>query len=169
MTQPRKHTARLLLAVLAALPGVPALAFDLDSDVPITVSAGNARLDDAQGVATYTGEVELYAQGPGKAEAIERLAANRDIDLDGSWASSDSATDLPMLDAVGHPVAVNPDRELRRIAEVQGWLIREFENPLPLGDRVPIDRNWIVASALSLLVVVAFVTTVRRLGRRSSD
>lgn len=42
MTQPRKHTARLLLAVLAALPGVPALAFDLDSDVPITVSAGNA-------------------------------------------------------------------------------------------------------------------------------
>ncbi len=120
---------------------------------------------DAEG--RYTGEVEFYAQGPAKAEAIERLAVGRGIDLDGSWAYSDSATDLPMLDAVGHPVAVNPDRELRRTAEVRGWLIREFRNPVPLGDRVPIDRNWIAASALTALVVVAVVAAARRLGRRS--
>ena len=117
----------------------------------------------------YTGEVEFYAQGPDKALAINRLAKNLSIDLAGSWAYSDSATDLPMLEAIGHPVAVNPDRELRRIAEVRGWLIREFDNPVPLGDRVPIDRNWIAASMLTALLVAGTVTLARRLGRRNSN
>ncbi len=119
---------------------------------------------DADG--RYTGEVEFYAQGPDKAHAIRRLADELGIDLAGSWAYSDSATDLPMLDAVGHPVAVNPDRELRRTAEVRGWLIREFENPVPLGDRVPIDRNWVAATTLTTLLVVGLVALARRIGRR---
>jgi hypothetical protein len=74
-----------------------------------------------------------------------------------------------MLDVVGHPVAVNPDRDLRRTAEIQGWLIREFENPVPLGDRVPIDRNWIAATTLSALMVAAIVALARRIGRRRAD
>ncbi|MDG1988526.1 MAG: HAD-IB family hydrolase, partial [Acidimicrobiales bacterium] len=122
---------------------------------------------DADG--KYTGEVEFYAQGPDKANAIKRLADDRGIDLAGSWGYSDSVTDLPMLDVVGHPVAVNPDRDLRRTAEIQGWLIREFENPVPLGDRVPIDRNWIAATTLSALMVAAIVALARRIGRRRAD
>ncbi len=111
----------------------------------------------------YTGEVEFYAQGPTKADAVRRLAERLDLDLSGSWAYSDSGTDLPMLDAVGHPVAVNPDRELRRAAEVRGWPIREFENPVPLSDRVAIDRNWVVATGVTALVLAGLVVGIRRL------
>ena len=62
-------------------------------------------------------ELERYAMGPGKAEAIVELAERESIDLDGSYAYSDSGTDLPMMEAVGHPIAVNPEKDLRRIAE----------------------------------------------------
>ncbi len=117
----------------------------------------------------YTGEVEFYAQGPAKAEAVGDLAERLGIDLSGSWAYSDSGTDVPMLEAVGHPVAVNPDRDLRRDAEVRGWPIREFRNPVPLGDRVPIDRNWVVATGVTALVVAGVVAAVRRLGRTAGD
>ena len=117
----------------------------------------------------YTGEVEFSAHGPGKAEAMTRLAAELDLDLAASWAYSDSVSDLPMLEAVGRPVAVNPDRDLRRDAEVRGWPIREFRNPVPLGDRVPIDRNWVVATGVTALVVAGVVAAVRRLGRTAGD
>jgi HAD superfamily hydrolase (TIGR01490 family) len=74
----------------------------------------------------YTGEMERYTYGPAKAEVM-RLVADRDgIDLTSSWAYTDSATDLPMLEAVGHPVAVNPDRTLRRIADQRGWPVLRF-------------------------------------------
>ena len=68
----------------------------------------------------YTGQVDFYSYGPYKAEAIQAVADERDIDLAGSYAYSDSATDLPMLEVVGHPVAVNPDRELSRVARDRG-------------------------------------------------
>lgn len=58
----------------------------------------------------YTGEVEYYAYGPAKAEAIAALAVSEGYDLDRCYAYSDSITDLPMLEVVGHPHAVNPDR-----------------------------------------------------------
>ena len=122
--------------------------------------ATRPEVDDA---GRYTGEVEFYAQGPAKADAVRRLAERLDLDLPGSWAYSDSGTDLPMLDAVGHPVAVNPDRELRRAAEVRGWPIREFENPVPLSDRVAIDRNWVVATGVTALVLAGLVVGIRRL------
>ena len=120
---------------------------------------------DADG--KYTGEVEFYAQGPDKANAIKRLADDRGIDLAGSWGYSDSVTDLPMLELVGDPVAVNPDRGLRREAEKRGWPILEFDNPVPLGDRVHIDRNWIAASALTAVIVFGAVAGIRRLRRRT--
>lgn len=85
----------------------------------------------------YTGELEFYAYGPAKAEAIDKLAAELGLDLDGSFAYTDSPTDLPMLELVGNPVAVNPDRALRRIARERGWTVEYFRNPVSLRSRLP--------------------------------
>jgi HAD superfamily hydrolase (TIGR01490 family) len=63
----------------------------------------------------------------GKAQAIRDLAEREDIDLAASWAYSDSESDLPMLRLVGHPVAVNPDSELARVARAEGWDVLRFE------------------------------------------
>ncbi|MFF9086005.1 HAD family hydrolase [Streptomyces sp. NPDC014991] len=85
----------------------------------------------------FTGEVEYYAYGPTKAEAVKELAASEGYDLDRCYAYSDSATDLPMLRTVGHPHAVNPDRALRREALAYGWPVLEFRRPVPLKKRLP--------------------------------
>jgi hypothetical protein len=69
----------------------------------------------------------LFIYGAGKARAIEQLAAREGIDLAVSYAYSDSQSDLPMLRLVGHPVVVNPDAELRRIAREEGWEVLRFE------------------------------------------
>ncbi|MDH3539351.1 MAG: HAD-IB family hydrolase [Acidimicrobiia bacterium] len=75
----------------------------------------------------YTGRLsEPFCYGPGKATAIAKLAAEHGYDLALSYGYSDSVSDLPMLELVGHPVAVNPDRELERIARARGWPIVEF-------------------------------------------
>jgi phosphoserine phosphatase len=78
----------------------------------------------------YTGEIAFYAYGEGKADAIRELAGERGYDLAQCWAYSDSFTDRPMLDLVGNPVAVNPDKALRRYAAEQGWRLREFRRPV---------------------------------------
>ena len=80
----------------------------------------------------YTGEVEFYAYGEGKAAAIKELADADGYDLDGCYAYSDSITDLPMLEAVGHPHAVNPDRALRKEAGTRDWPVLVFANPVSL-------------------------------------
>ena len=85
----------------------------------------------------YTGEIEFYAYGPHKAEAITGLASQRGWDLADCYAYSDSMTDLPMLEAVGHPVAVNPDKALRKIATERDWEIMEFAQPVSLRSRMP--------------------------------
>jgi HAD superfamily hydrolase (TIGR01490 family) len=85
----------------------------------------------------YTGRVAFYAYGPHKAEAMREVAEREGIDLEASFAYSDSATDEPMLAAVGHPVAVNPDRELLRIARDREWEVRYFVRPVRLRDRLP--------------------------------
>jgi HAD superfamily hydrolase (TIGR01490 family) len=74
----------------------------------------------------YTGRSLRGAHGTGKAAAIRELAEQEDLDLAASTAYSDSHTDVPFLEAVGHPVVVNPDRELRRIAVEREWPILEF-------------------------------------------
>ena len=93
--------------------------------------ATRARVD-ADG--KYTGEVEFYSAGIHKVEAITAEADRHDLDLGASFAYSDSVTDLPLLEAVGHPVAVNPDKALLREAENRGWEIRAFEHPRPLRE-----------------------------------
>lgn len=80
----------------------------------------------------YTGEVTFYCKGAAKAQAIEDLAQRRGYDLARSYAYSDSATDIPMLEAVANPVVINPDRALRKIAAERGWDVRSFKNPVPL-------------------------------------
>ncbi len=84
----------------------------------------------------YTGTMEFYAYGEFKAEAMRALAQREGIDLAESYAYSDSYTDLPMLEAVGHPVAVNPDRVLARYAREHGYEIARFVQPVRLRDRV---------------------------------
>ncbi len=61
------------------------------------------------------------AHGEGKAQAVRELAQADQLDLAASTAYSDSYSDVPFLEAVGHPVAVNPDRRLRKIARLRGW------------------------------------------------
>lgn len=75
----------------------------------------------------YTGELDgPFVYGEGKVEAIDDLAATRDYDLRLCYAYTDSVSDLPMLEAVGHPVAVNPDSALESIAWQRGWPIVIF-------------------------------------------
>ena len=94
----------------------------------------------------YTGEIETYAYGPTKAEAVRELAAAEGYDLARSFAYSDSVTDLPMLEAVGHPYAVNPDRALRKVAVERGWPVLDFHRPVSLRSRFsglrPPGRRW---------------------------
>ncbi|MEV7530532.1 HAD family hydrolase [Streptomyces hydrogenans] len=88
----------------------------------------------------FTGEVEYYAYGPTKAEAVRELAASEGYDLSRCYAYSDSATDIPMLEAVGHPYAVNPDRTLRREAVAREWPVLAFDRPVRLKQRLPALR-----------------------------
>ncbi len=95
----------------------------------------------------YSGETEFYAYGPFKAEAMRRIAEEEGIELDESFAYSDSYTDLPMLEAVGHPVVVNPDRVLAKLAREREWEIMQFTKPVRLRDRVPVPSLPITAAA----------------------
>ena len=83
----------------------------------------------------YTGDIDFYAYAENKASAVRELAEVEGYDLDGSYAYSDSATDLPMLEEVGHPFAVNPDRALRREAVARDWPVLVFTKPVRLRDR----------------------------------
>jgi HAD superfamily hydrolase (TIGR01490 family) len=95
----------------------------------------------------YTGEIDFYAYGENKAAAMREVAAEQGWNLTDCWAYSDSVTDLPMLEAVGHPTAVNPDRGLRRIAAERGWPVLEFSRPVSLRSRFSGVRTPVVTSA----------------------
>jgi HAD superfamily hydrolase (TIGR01490 family) len=85
----------------------------------------------------YNGDIDHYVYGPAKAEAITRLAESEGYDLARSFAYSDSVTDIPMLESVGHPYAVNPDRALRKEATAREWPVLTFSRPVRLNQRVP--------------------------------
>jgi HAD superfamily hydrolase (TIGR01490 family) len=105
---------------------------------------GTAYETDGDGV--LTGRLDgPFMYGEGKVEAMRRFAADHDIHLEASWAYSDSVSDLPMLRAVGIPVAVNPDPELARIAEEEGWRVMRFEK---LGRRLAIAGATLTAAAV---------------------
>jgi len=95
------------------------IAFDLGFDGAI-----GSTCEIVDGV--YTGRTLRAAHGEGKASAVRELAADEVIDLAASTAYSDSYSDVPFLETVGHPVAANPDRKLQRIARQRGWPVVDF-------------------------------------------
>jgi len=105
----------------------------------------------------YTGDLAgPFCYGPGKVEAIVELARLENLDLERCWAYSDSASDLPMLKCVGHPVAVNPDAKLERFAGQEGWPIVVFSK----RTKAVIRRTTQAFGAVGL-VAGGFATGVR--------
>ena len=98
----------------------------------------------------YTGEVAFYCYGEAKAAAIRELATLEGYPLEHCYAYSDSITDLPMLQSVGHPAVVNPDRGLRKEATAQDWPVLTFSRPVPLRDRIPAPSGAAVATTAAL-------------------
>ncbi|MCA5892133.1 HAD-IB family hydrolase [Isoptericola sp. NEAU-Y5] len=120
------------------------------------VIATQMSVDDGR----YTGEIEFYAYGEQKAEAVRELAAARGYDLDRSYAYSDSVTDAPMLSAVGHGFAVNPDRALRRLAIASGWGVLTFTRPVAL--RSVLRPPTVAVAVGAVLATVTVALLVRR-------
>jgi len=121
------------------------------------------RMEIADG--RYTGNIDYYAYAEEKARAIEHLAATLGYDLDECYAYSDSVTDVHMLEVVGHPSAVNPDRELRRIATAREWPVLLFVRPVALRRRLPVPPARPTLAALAVGGAVAaggFIWSSRR-------
>jgi HAD superfamily hydrolase (TIGR01490 family) len=115
----------------------------------------------------YTGEVAFYCYGEGKVQAIRELAAREGYPLEHCYAYSDSITDLPMLDSVGHPSVVNPDRGLRKEATERGWPVLSFSRPVSLRDRIPAPSGAAIATtaAVSITALAAGAVTYSLLRR----
>jgi HAD superfamily hydrolase (TIGR01490 family) len=112
----------------------------------------------------YTGAVEFYAAGASKVEAVREMARQRGYDLAESYAYSDSVSDAPLLESVGRPTAVNPDRGLRRLATERAWPILEFRHPIPLGRRLR-DRPAVPVAAAAISVGVGVAIGIAWYGR----
>ncbi|GLY14191.1 HAD-IB family hydrolase [Kineosporia rhizophila] len=120
----------------------------------------------------YTGTIEYYAYGENKAAAMRRMAVERGYRLERCYAYSDSVTDLPMLQAVGHPVAVNPDKALRREAQTRGWLVQDFSRPVSLRPKFPAQAAArtaaLGAGASAAAGLVWYASRRNHAGRQSS-
>ncbi|MDQ1402063.1 MAG: hypothetical protein QOG03_379 [Actinomycetota bacterium] len=141
MAQHRAEGRKIFIVSASPEEIVAPLGEYLDVDESI---ASQAMVDDE---GRYTGEMARYAYGPLKAEIMAEVAAAQGIDLAASYAYSDSYTDAPMLEAVGHPVAVNPDRVLLKLAKEKGWEVRTFGKPVRLRDRVPVPSRRVTIGA----------------------
>jgi HAD superfamily hydrolase (TIGR01490 family) len=107
----------------------------------------------------YTGQpAGLFIYRSAKAKAIEQLAARENLSLADSYAYSDSESDLPMLRAVGHPVAVNPDGVLAGIAREEGWEVLRFDR---LGRRLKTAAALGGAAAAGGVASAAIVRRMR--------
>ena len=105
----------------------------------------------------YTGQISFYAYGQNKASAITDFAQDRGYELSDCFAYSDSITDLPMLEVVGHPTAVNPDTELKDVAIDRSWPILRFEKPAALKKPI-IDHPEQQKALLAIGIVAIFMT-----------
>lgn len=117
----------------------------------------------------FTGEILFYCKGDAKARAITDLAADHNYDLSVSYAYSDSATDIPMLQAVGNPIAVNPDRAMKKAALENGWEIRTFRDPVPLF-QMPSPREISIGASIVAVISAAAAGGIwwAQRGRRGS-
>lgn len=115
----------------------------------------------------YTGEIAYYAYAEEKARAMQELASAEGYDLSQSWAYSDSITDHYMLAVVGHPHAVNPDKELRAFAEENGWPVLVFNRPVGLQSRrLPPTRPTLAALAATGVIAAVSVLWTKARQRR---
>lgn len=138
---PRVYPQMLALAHEHQDHGRPAYIVTAASQELADILAHVMSLDGALGSGlsevidgVYTGRpAGLFVYRSGKAEAIRELAEREGFDLKACYAYSDSESDLPMLEAVGHPVAVNPDGALAKIARERGWDVLRFDR---LGRRL---------------------------------
>ena len=129
------------------------------------------RMEIADG--RYTGNIDYYAYAENKATAITELAADKGYDLSRSYAYSDSITDVHMLEVVGHPYAVNPDKELRKQATQRGWPVLVFTRPVALRSRMRLPlfaegKPTLAALALGTAAAVGgvvYVAARRRVAR----
>jgi HAD superfamily hydrolase (TIGR01490 family) len=105
----------------------------------------------------YTGNIDYYAYAEEKARAIRDLAHETGYDLQQCYAYSDSVTDESMLVAVGHPYAVNPDKELRKIATAKDWPILVFTKPVTLQSKMPPLKPTLAVLAVGGVMTVGGV------------
>ncbi len=117
----------------------------------------------------YTGGIAYYAYAEEKARAITELAETRGYDLGRCYGYSDSVTDVHMLEVVGHPHAVNPDKELRRIAGSKGWPVLVFTKPVTLRSRLPLPPAKPALAALAVGGAVAMGGYLWASARRRKD
>ena len=138
---PRVYPQMLALAHEHQDHGRPAYIVTAASQELAEILARVMALDGAVGSGisevrdgVYTGRpTGVFVYRSGKATAIRELAQREGFDLAACYAYSDSESDLPMLEAVGHPVAVNPDGTLARVARERGWDVLRFDR---LGRRL---------------------------------
>jgi HAD superfamily hydrolase (TIGR01490 family) len=148
---PRVYPQMLKIAYAHQDAGRPVYICTAASQEVADLLAGVLTFDGAIGTRSeivdgaYTGRLDgPFTYREGKAAAIRELAEREDYDLAESWAYSDSESDLPMLRAVGHPVVVNPDAELSRIAREEEWEVIRFET---LGRRLKVAGAIVTALA----------------------
>ncbi|MDO5728611.1 MAG: HAD family hydrolase [Actinomycetaceae bacterium] len=132
----------IVIASASPEPLVEPLAALLNADF---VLATKVEIVDGR----LTGELDDFNHGRVKALAVERLAASQNWDLAECWAYSDSISDLPLLEVVGRPVTVNPDRPLRKLAKERNWPIRHFSRTVRLR------RSQVAGPVIGILGVVA--------------
>ncbi|MDO5719622.1 MAG: HAD-IB family hydrolase [Actinomycetaceae bacterium] len=144
----------IVIASASPAPLVDPLAAILGADFTLAtqVEIVNGRL---------TGQLDDFNHGGVKAIAVERLAQQQGWDLSQCWAYSDSISDLPLLELVGRPVAVNPDRQLRKVAKERNWAIRSFTRTVRLR------RYRIALPAVGLIgFILAGLAARHQLSRR---
>jgi HAD superfamily hydrolase (TIGR01490 family) len=149
---PRLHPEMLEIAYAHQDAGRPVYIVTAAAEELADVLAQVMRFDGAIGShfsdsvdGVYTGHAGgRFVYGHAKAVAIAELAESEGLDLAASYAYSDSASDLPMLRAVGHPVVVSPDAALQRLAREQGWQVLRLD---PLGRRLTVAGALVGAAA----------------------
>lgn len=135
--------------VLSASPTEIVARFATESGLEQGIGTTSERDSDGR----YTGRLAgPFCYREGKVAVMRQLAADNGYDLDRCYAYSDSASDLPMLESVGHPVVVNPEPELRRVAHERQWPVVET-SPIPRG-------SWTSWQGLARIATHALTTTL---------
>ncbi len=119
----------------------------------------------------YTGAIKFYAYGENKAEAIRNYAMKHNINLNDSYAYSDSVTDLPMLEVVGHPIIVNPDAALNEVAAERSWPVIRCEKPVALKKPLldyPEQRKKAMLGVTALAILSTWMLSRRKKNRRDA-